>query len=58
MENYHAQGFIIQNLIKRIPDKQIPQFGNSGPAFIDCRDGDEQPPLAGYWNNEEEIAYG
>jgi hypothetical protein len=58
MENFQVPGVISQNRIDGNPGRRMTPLENSGPAFIVCRDGDDQPALAGYRNNEEEITYG
>jgi hypothetical protein len=58
MENYHVPGIFSQHQIGGNPGRQMTPFGNAGPAFIGCRDGNEQPDLTGNRNNTEEITYG
>jgi hypothetical protein len=58
MEIYHVPGVISQNQIDGNPGRRMTLFGNSRPAFIGRWNGDEQPALAGYRNNKEEIING
>jgi len=58
MENNHAPGIISQNQIGGKHGRRTTPFGKGGPVFIGRWNEDEQPALAGYRNNKEEIIHG
>jgi hypothetical protein len=58
MEIYHTPGVISRNQIDGKAGRQMTLSGNSGPAFIMRWNGDEQPALAWYRNNKEEVVHG